>query len=77
MKNQIKCGDKVVLISGKHKGSKGKVITVIRKKNQIIIENINLKTKHIKPRQTEEKGYIKKIEAPVHVSNVKITKNNI
>lgn len=76
MKNQIKYGDNVVVISGKHKGNQGKVLLVIRKKHQVVIENINLKTKHVKPKQTEEKGYIKKIEAPIHMSNVKITKNN-
>jgi len=77
MKNKIKCGDNVSIISGKYKGDTGKVISIIKKKNKIIIENINIKTKHIKPKQTEEKGYIKKIEAPIDYSNVKLIKNNI
>nr|ARW69374.1 ribosomal protein L24 [Polysiphonia sp.] len=69
---KIKKGDNVKIISGKHKGKKGKVYKTIKSKNQIILQDINLKTKHIKPKQTEDKGSIKQIEFPIHSSNVKI-----
>nr|ARW60656.1 ribosomal protein L24 [Polysiphonia sp.] len=71
---KIKKGDNVKIISGRHKGEYGKVNLVLKNKNQIIIENINIKTKHNKPKQTEEKGNIKKIESPIHYSNIKIIK---
>nr|YP_010851467.1 ribosomal protein L24 [Echinothamnion hookeri]WGH14444.1 ribosomal protein L24 [Echinothamnion hookeri] len=72
MKMQIQKGDNVKIISGKHKGEYGKVFSVIKNKHQVIIENINIKTKHIKPKQTEDRGHIKKIERPIHYSNVKL-----
>nr|YP_009654418.1 ribosomal protein L24 [Pleurostichidium falkenbergii]QCH39705.1 ribosomal protein L24 [Pleurostichidium falkenbergii] len=76
MKTQIKKGDNVSIISGKHKGKCGKVSHVLRNKNQIIIDNINIKVKHVKPKQTEDKGYIKKVEYPIHYSNVRLTKTS-
>lgn len=69
---KIKRGDLVEIISGKEKGKKGKISLIIKKKNQVIIENINIKTKHIKPKQQNEKGYLKKIESPIHCSNIKL-----
>nr|YP_010850874.1 ribosomal protein L24 [Lophurella mutabilis]WGH13653.1 ribosomal protein L24 [Lophurella mutabilis] len=77
MKIQIQKGDSVKIISGKHKGEYGKVFSIIKNKNQVLIKNINIKTKHIKPKQTEDKGYIKKIETPIHYSNVKLIKKTI
>nr|YP_010850478.1 ribosomal protein L24 [Lophurella caespitosa]WGH13256.1 ribosomal protein L24 [Lophurella caespitosa] len=74
MKIPIQKGDSVKIISGKHKGKSGKVLSIIKNKNQVLIKNINIKTKHIKPKQTEDKGYIKKIETPIHYSNVKLIK---
>nr|YP_010619905.1 Ribosomal protein L24 [Symphyocladia marchantioides]WAX03918.1 Ribosomal protein L24 [Symphyocladia marchantioides] len=72
MKTKIKKGDDIKIISGKYKGKYGKVSSVLKKNNQVLIENINIKTKHIKPKQTDEKGYIKKIEQPIHYSNIKL-----
>nr|WGH12861.1 ribosomal protein L24 [Echinothamnion sp.] len=74
MKIKIQKNDNIKIISGKYKGKHGKVCSVIKNKNQVIIENINIKTKHVKPKQTEDKGYIKKIETPIHRSNVKLIK---
>nr|YP_010619321.1 Ribosomal protein L24 [Amplisiphonia pacifica]WAX03334.1 Ribosomal protein L24 [Amplisiphonia pacifica] len=72
MKNKIKKGDDIQVISGKYKGQYGKVSLVLKKDNQVLIENINKKTKHVKPKQTDDKGYIKKIEKPIHYSNIKL-----
>lgn len=71
MKIQIKKGDNVTVISGKEKGKQGVVRSILKNKQQVIVENINIKTKHVKPKQTEEKGIIKEIECPIHYSNIK------
>ena len=72
MKLKIKKGDNVQIISGKEKGKQGLVISILKNRQQVIIENINIKIKHVKPKQTEEKGIIKEIEFPIHYSNIKI-----
>lgn len=69
---KIKQGDYVQIISGVDKGKQGRVISILKNKQQVTIENINIKTKHIKPKQNDEKGYIKKIEYPIHYSSIKI-----
>nr|YP_009397284.1 ribosomal protein L24 [Thuretia quercifolia]ARW66470.1 ribosomal protein L24 [Thuretia quercifolia] len=71
-KNQkIKIGDIIKVISGKQKNKEGKVFKIISKKNHIFIENINLKIKHIKPKQPNETGEIKQIEGYIDISNIK------
>nr|YP_010619515.1 Ribosomal protein L24 [Xiphosiphonia pinnulata]WAX03528.1 Ribosomal protein L24 [Xiphosiphonia pinnulata] len=72
MKTKIKKGDDIKVISGKYKGKYGKVSLIIKKNNQVLIENINIKTKHIKPKQKDDKGYIEKVEKPIHYSNIKL-----
>ena len=67
---KIKKDDIVKIISGKYKGEEGTVIKINKKQHKITINNINLKTKHIRPKKEDEKGIIKKIEAPIHISNV-------
>lgn len=69
---KIKVGDTVKVITGVHKGKEGKIGTVLRKENRVIIEGINLVKKHIKPNSKNETGGIIDIEAPVHISNVKL-----
>nr|YP_009396042.1 ribosomal protein L24 [Dasya naccarioides]ARW65228.1 ribosomal protein L24 [Dasya naccarioides] len=71
IKQKLKIGDDVKIISGKYKKQIGKIIKIVSKKNQFFIENINMKTKHIKPKQVNEKGEIKKIEGYIHKSNIK------
>ena len=67
---KLKNNDNVIVNTGKYKGQKGKIIKTISKKNQVVIENLNLKTKHVRPQREGEQGSIKQIEAPIHVSNV-------
>nr|YP_009396247.1 ribosomal protein L24 [Melanothamnus harveyi]ARW65444.1 ribosomal protein L24 [Melanothamnus harveyi] len=69
---KIKKGYTAEIISGKYKGSKGKIISICEKTSTVKIENINMKIKHIKPQQSDEKGSIKEIEGPIHQSNIKI-----
>lgn len=68
---RIKKGDTVVVVSGKDKGKKGKVLQVLPKKDRVIVEGVNMITKHQKPnQQTMQQGGIVNQEGPIHVSNV-------
>lgn len=68
----LKVGDKVVVISGKSKGTEGKIIKTLRNENKVIVEGANMITKHVKPNANNENGGIIKVEAPIHASNVMI-----
>lgn len=68
----IKKGDTVIVIAGNDKGKKGKVLSVDRKKNRVLVENVRMVTKHQKPSAKIQQGGIIKIEAPIHVSNVQL-----
>ena len=68
---KLKKGDNVIVLAGKDKGKKGKVVRAIPKKNKVIIEGINMTKKHQKPRKSGEKGTMLSIAMPIHVSNVK------
>lgn len=70
IKLKIKTGDNVVVLSGDHKGSEGKVMRVITEKNKAIVEGVNLVSKHEKPNAKNPQGGIVKKEAPIHVSNL-------
>ncbi|MFV0515980.1 MAG: 50S ribosomal protein L24 [Aminipila sp.] len=65
----IKKGDTVLIITGKDKGKKGKVLKAMPKEDRVIVEGINVQTKHQKQTRTA-KAEIKHVEGPIHVSNV-------
>ena len=69
---KIKKGDTVLIISGKDKGKKGKVIKCFPKERKITVEGVNLMKKHIKPKRSGEKGQIIQMPAPFDVSNAKL-----
>ncbi len=69
---KIKKGDTVLVISGKNKGKKGKILRAFPKEKKILIDGINLMKKHQKPKKTGEKGQIIQKPAPIDVSNVKM-----
>lgn len=69
---KIKKGDKVVIIAGHEKGKEGTVKQAMPSKNMVIVEGLNMVTKHNKPSQQSETGSITHKEAPIHVSNVAI-----
>ena len=73
---KVKVGDKVLVIAGKDKGKEGKVIKTYKKLDKVVVEGLNMVKKHSKPRTAEDKGGIFDIEAPIHVSNVKVINNN-
>ena len=68
---KVRVGDKVKILAGKDRGKDGKVIKTLKKKDKVIVEGINIIKKHMKPTQNSEGGIIS-VEAPIHVSNVKV-----
>ena len=66
----IKKEDAVVIITGKEKGKKGRVLAVNRDKHQVLVEKINIVKKHMKPNKKYSQGGIIEKEAPIHISNV-------
>jgi len=69
---KIKKGDTVLIISGKDRGRKGKVIETLPKEGRIIVEGINLKKKHVKPKKQGEKGQVVQLPGPLRLSNTKV-----
>ncbi len=72
---KVKKGDTVVVISGKDKGAKGKVIQAFPKRERVLVEGVNRIKKHTKVSRTErgaQSGGIVTQEAPIHVSNVMV-----
>ena len=72
---KVKVGDTVKIIAGKDKGKEGKIIKTFKSENRVVVEGLNIVKRHSKPRTTEDKGGIIDIEAPIHVSNVKVVGN--
>ena len=68
----VKKGDQAVVISGKEKGKKGKVSQVIPTTGKVVIETVNVVSRHKKPRSAQEKGGIMKKAAPIDASNVMV-----
>jgi large subunit ribosomal protein L24 len=69
---KIRKGDTVLIISGKDKGKKGKVLRVLVDEKRIVIEGANLIKKHQKPKKSGEKGQMVEMSAPMDSSNVKL-----
>ena len=66
----IKKGDTIKVISGKDKGKIGEVTEILRNSHQVVIKDVNVKKKHIKPKKEGEVGRISQYEAPIDASNV-------
>lgn len=75
-KISIKKGDNVIVLSGKDRGKSGKVFNVFLKQNKVVVENINLKKKHRRPRKQGEKGQIVNMASPLDASNVMLICKN-
>ncbi len=69
-KFKIKTGDEVIILTGKDKGKKGKVIQIIKNKDRVVVEGVNIVKKHVKPSTENPQGGIVEKEAPIHISNV-------
>lgn len=72
MSMTVKKGDNVAVIAGKDKGKTGKVLEVFPKDNRVLVDGINIVTKHKKARTQNEKSEIIKKSAPIEVSNVMV-----
>jgi len=70
MAAHVKKGDTVEIISGVHKGAKGRVLRVIKEKNQVVVEGHNRRHKHVRPSRQHPQGGRIEVEQPVHISNV-------
>ena len=68
----IKKDDKVVVLSGKDKGKQGKILVSDPKAAKVIVECVNVATKHQKPRKQGEEGGIIKVETPIYASKVQL-----
>ncbi|MCR4280271.1 MAG: 50S ribosomal protein L24 [Candidatus Komeilibacteria bacterium] len=66
----IKKADTVEIITGKDKGKRGKVTRVIRESDKLVVEGLNIRIRHQRPRRQGEKGQRLEFPAPIHVSNV-------
>jgi len=65
---RLKTGDKVIVVAGSNKGKEGKITHILGDK--VVIEGVNLRKKHLKPKDNNGTGEIVEVEAPIHASNV-------
>lgn len=68
---KVKKGDNVIILAGKDKGKKGKILRALPKEDKVVVDGLNIVKKHQKPRRTNEKGSTIEVSMPLHVSNVK------
>lgn len=67
---KIKKGDNILVIAGKDRGKKGKVIRVFPKKDAVVVEGMNMKKRHKKAKKSRDKGQVIEMAVPFHVSNI-------
>ncbi len=68
----VKKGDTVIVVSGNHRGSQGKVLEVISKSQRVIVEGVHIIKKHARRTQNSSEGGIIEREGTIHISNVKL-----
>ena len=71
-KVHVKKGDEVVVINGKYRGARGKVMAVSPSENKVIVEGVNIVTKHVKPRRMGEPGGLVKAESALYADKVQL-----
>ena len=76
-KIKIKTGDNVKVITGNNKGSEGKVLKIVSDKNRLIVEGVNMVSKHTKPSAQSPQGGIVKKEASLHISNLLLVEDGV
>jgi large subunit ribosomal protein L24 len=69
-KMHVKKGDTVQIISGAEKGKVGEILRVFPENSKVVVQGVNVRTKHVKPQQEGESGQISTFEAPIHSSKV-------
>lgn len=73
LKTNIKKGSDVVVITGSHKGKRGKVLNILFQKGRVIVENVAFGKKHEKPSQDKPEGGVVEREGSIHISNVMLS----
>jgi len=71
MSFHVKKGDEVVVLAGKEKGKRGKIIAVLTKKSRVVVEGVQMIKRHTRKSQTHPQGAILEREGSIHISNVK------
>ncbi len=71
-KVHVKTGDTVVVINGKNRGTRGKVLQVSPSEGKVIVEGVNIVTKHVKPRKMGEQGGLLKAESALYADKVQL-----
>jgi len=69
---QIKTGDEVVVITGKDKGKRGKVVQTFPQLNRVVVEGVNIAKRHLKSRKQGTTGQIVEFSMPIHASNIQL-----
>lgn len=72
MKFHVKKGDEVEVISGNFRGSTGKILEVLPRKQRVLVEGVRIIKKHLRKSQDNPQGKIAEREGPIHISNVKL-----
>jgi len=72
LKYHVKKGDEVEVISGNFKGSSGKILEILPRKQQVLVEGVRIIKKHLRKSQDNPQGKIAEREGPIHISNVKL-----
>lgn len=69
-KFHVRSGDTVKIIAGNSKGSEGRVLKILTDKSRVLVEGVNMQTKHVKPTAQNPQGELRQQEGSVHISNV-------
>ncbi len=69
---KFKKGDKVIVVAGKDKGKTGSIVKVLREKNRVVLDGVNMMKKQQKARRAGDKGQVIDVAMPIHASNVMI-----
>ncbi len=72
VKLHVHKGDQVEVIAGNHRGSTGKVLEVLARKQRVLVEGVRMIKRHLKKSQDNPQGQISEREGPIHISNVKV-----
>lgn len=72
VKFHVKKGDQVEVISGNFRGSSGKILEVLHRKERVLVEGVRIIKKHLRKSQDNPSGKISEREGPIHISNVKL-----
>ena len=70
MKTKLRRGDEVIVVSGREKGKRGKILRIDRESDRVLIEGVNMVKKSLRKSQQNPNGGIAEVEAAVHISNI-------